>query len=74
MKWTTEDTGAGDPFAYPTGSTNAPHASPHWRILNSMRSVDQDANMKAFPMLAPPTAAPSNIIIPPTPTDEPEEI
>ena len=74
MKWTTEDTGAGEPFAYPTGSTNAPHASPHWRILNSMRSVDQDANMKAFPMLAPPNAGPPNTVIPPTPTDEPEEI
>ena len=74
MKWTTEDNGAGEPFAYPTGSTNAPHASPHWRILNSMRSVDQDANMKAFPMLAPPNAGPPNTVIQPTPTDEPEEI
>lgn len=48
MKWTTEDSEAGDPFAFSMGVSDIPHRA-HWRILNSMRSVDQDANMKAYP-------------------------
>jgi len=49
MKWTTEDSGPGKPFAFSMGSSDIPNDQPFWRILNSMRSVDQDANMKAFP-------------------------
>ncbi len=71
MKWTTEDTTSDEPFAFSMGASNTPYGRPHWRILNSMRSVDQDANMKAFPAsaLASPGGLPK-----PAPTDESIEI
>ena len=71
MKWTTEDDSSGEPFAFPMGATNTPYGRPHWRILNSMRSVDQDANMKAYPASAP---APAGGLSKPAPTDESIEI
>ena len=73
MKWTTEDDKKDKKvaFAIPMGATNTPYLRPHWRILNSMRSVDQDANMKAFPASAPAPAGGSSK---PTPTDESIEI
>lgn len=67
MKWTTEDEGRLDPFAIAVGSAASEVTRPHWRILNSMRSVDQDANMKAFPGSNP---APT----PNQPTDGPIEL
>lgn len=57
MKWTTEDEGKNEPFTFAMGSTTSSVTRPHWRILNSMRSVDQDANMKAFPGGNPTTPA-----------------
>jgi hypothetical protein len=49
MKWTREDGGAGKPFGYAVGRVPTDRAgAPHWQILNSMRSVDQDANIKAM--------------------------
>ena len=61
MKWTTEEEGKNEPFAFAMGSTTSSVARPHWKILNSMRSVDQDANMKAFPGGNPaPPNAPTN--------------
>jgi hypothetical protein len=71
MKWTTEDDSSGEPFAFPMGATNTPYGRPHWRILNSMRSVDQDASMKAFPASAP---AQAGGLSKPAPTDESIEI
>jgi hypothetical protein len=71
MKWTTEDTTSDEPFAFPMGASNTPYGRPHWRILNSMRSVDQDANMKAFPASA--VASPGGLPKP-APTDESIEI
>lgn len=49
MKWTSEDKEKKEAFVFAMGSTTSAVTRPHWRILNSMRSVDQDANMKAFP-------------------------
>lgn len=70
MKWTTEDEGKNEPFTFAMGSTTSSVTRPHWRILNSMRSVDQDANMKAFPGGNPTTpAAPTN-----PPTDGPIDL
>ena len=70
MKWTTEDEGKNEPFTFAMGSTTSSVTRPHWKILNSMRSVDQDANMKAFPGGNPaPPAAPTN-----PPTDGPIDL
>jgi hypothetical protein len=70
MKWTTEDEGKNEPFTFAMGSTTSSVTRPHSKILNSMRSVDQDANMKAFPGGNPtPPAAPSN-----PPTDGPIDL
>jgi hypothetical protein len=70
MKWTTEEDGKEEPFTFAMGSTTSAVTRPHWRILNSMRSVDQDANMKAFPGGNPaPPAAPTN-----PPTDGPIDL
>ena len=72
MKWTTEDEGKYEPFAFAMGSTTSSVARPHWKILNSMRSVDQDANMKAFPggqPAQPPAVKPTN-----PPTDGPIDL
>jgi hypothetical protein len=70
MKWTTEDEGKNEPFTFAMGSTTSSVTRPHWKILNSMRSVDQDANMKAFPGGNPaPPAGPTN-----PPTDGPIDL
>ncbi len=70
MKWTTEDEGKNEPFTFAMGSTTSSVTRPHWKILNSMRSVDQDANMKAFPGGNPaPPAEPTN-----PPTDGPIDL
>ena len=72
MKWTADDKKSpGEPFTFKMGATDMPNRRPYWRILNSMRSVDQDANMKAFPASAP---APSGGGAKTTPTDESIEI
>lgn len=71
MKWTTEDSEKSEPFAYSMGYSDRPSRA-HWRILNSMRSVDQDANMKAFPSGQVPIGARTSVK--PKPTDDIEEI
>jgi hypothetical protein len=49
MKWTTEDNGPNTPFIYPMGAVPADRLKePSWQMLNSMRSVDQDASVKTI--------------------------
>ena len=51
MKWTPEDDGNLDPFIFQIGSVPPGRASrATWQILNSMRSVDQDASVKTLAM------------------------
>ena len=59
MRWTKEDDPKKrSPFAYAFGSApNLPNGTPMWEILNSMRNVDQDANMKALSSNASTSAA-----------------
>jgi hypothetical protein len=49
MKWTEEDDGPQEPFIFQTGSASVQRKkNSYWQILNSMRSVDQDASVKTM--------------------------
>jgi hypothetical protein len=55
MKWTPEDEGNIDPFIFQIGAVPAERSKKAtWQILNSMRSVDQDANVKTLAMAVVP--------------------